>query len=126
MRYCALLMAALASFFGVALAATHAQVIQITSSTPSIVFQLPSNASTGFRWFLSQKPVWIQSMSSRYIPPKNNRVGAGGVSEWHFRWPADKCLVPTQASIDMLYARSWVPASANMKREKITVYCRPS
>lgn len=65
--------------------------------------ELKSNATTGYQWRLA-KPVddKIQFLSSDYIAPNTNLMGAGGKEIWTF-----KAVKKGETKICFEYARPW-------------------
>lgn len=100
-------------------------VFRVSPKSPSFLVRLPANATTGFRWYLVNKPSWLQIVDARYVISANARIGQGGTSEWEVRWPESHCVFPRRAEIVFAYARPWVGASSNEKQTHITVYCSP-
>jgi len=73
------------------------------------VITLTSNATTGYQWMLadSLNPALLRRVNNEYVtdePPAGTPplAGAGGHERWTFR-----AVAPGQATIRMIYARSW-------------------
>ncbi len=70
----------------------------------SLVVTLDSNASTGYRWSLSQNSdeTVLNNTGNKYVAPQTTLVGAGGKEEWTF-----KALKKGTSTISMGYSRPW-------------------
>ncbi len=111
---CALSCAAMAEQASVSAAVTKNQftspkkTILVKSESPTVTIKLKANPSTGYSWFLgSYDHDCLQPVSSRFIPAKGNRVGAGGVSEWTFKVKEKAFTVPQLLKINMVYMQAW-------------------
>lgn len=90
------------------LANDDAQAIQVDYAKPEITLELPSNPTTGYRWFVqSYHADFIKPVSRVYIPPTSQLVGAGGKDRWKFTLTGSAFDVPRVLTIKMIYARSW-------------------
>ncbi len=76
----------------------------------AIVITLPSNASTGYRWFDSlvessrgSRSV-VHFVSRRYVAPSTGRPGAAGKEIWRFR-----AVGKGKTDLGLRYARPWRP-----------------
>jgi inhibitor of cysteine peptidase len=64
--------------------------------------ELKSNPTTGYQWQLAEPLNNIELVSSRYIPPNTNLVGAGGKEIWIF-----KAIKVGKTHISFKYLRPW-------------------
>jgi len=78
----------------------------------TIVLTLESNATTGYGWQLADPidPKIIKFISSQYIAPKTELVGAGGKEEWAF-----ETVGKGSAKIELKYVRPWEKDQAPVK-----------
>lgn len=83
-------------------------VAQLTLNVPTgktqFSIQLASNPTTGYKWFILNYDKQLQLTSHVYLPPQNNRIGAGGNEIWNFKilnLPLQKTVIHFQ------YARPW-------------------
>jgi predicted secreted protein len=63
---------------------------------------LKSNPTTGYQWQLAEPLNNIELVSSKYIPPNTNLVGAGGKEIWLF-----KAIKAGKTYISFKYVRPW-------------------
>jgi len=77
-----------------------------------LVIKLPSNPTTGYSWSISSEPAsqTLKLISSKYIAPKSNLVGAPGQEVWLFR-----ALGPGKTMFKLSYSR---PFEKNEKPAK--------
>lgn len=75
-----------------------------TTENSEFVIKLESNATTGYKWDLSNTPdaTIIQKVSSEYIEANSSLVGAGSHELWKF-----KALKKGSTEIKMKYFRSF-------------------
>jgi len=79
------------------------QVIRVKTGN-NFKIELKSNPTTGYQWQLA-KPLnkkIVDLVSSDYIPPKTNLVGAGNKEIWVF-----KAVKKGKTEILLKYARPW-------------------
>lgn len=69
-----------------------------------LILKLPSNPTTGYSWNISVEPSpkTLKFISSKYISPKANLVGAPGQEIWSFRAGG-----PGKTMFKLSYARSF-------------------
>ena len=69
-----------------------------------LVFYIPANATTGFQWVLKDdfEDKFVQLLSSEYIAPDSELMGAGGTSVWIF-----KALEEGVTTLAFEYIRPW-------------------
>lgn len=99
-----------------ATANTKMQSIQVsTQPTQNYTVKLPSNATTGYSWFIkSYDSNWLTLQSHQYVAPQTNRVGAGGYEIWVFA-PTHAFKAPHAIPVTFVYARSWELTSGTAK-----------
>lgn len=87
-------------------------LVMVTARQPEFIVRLPSNPTTGYRWFLREVPDAIRPLSSKYVKPaeSNLLVGSGGEEVWRFRVTATP--VPRQWKLHFVYARPFETAVA--------------
>lgn len=75
-----------------------------TKAGNTFKIQLESNASTGFQWKLAVPldEKIVKLVSSDYIAPNTNLVGAGGKEVWVF-----KAIKKGTTKISLKYVRPW-------------------
>ena len=85
----------------------HRPVI-VTQSAPMVVFQLPSNPSTGYQWILVQYDHHLlEPILHVYHSANKKLLGPSGYSVWQFKVKEEAFVVPQQASISLHYIRPW-------------------
>ncbi len=69
-----------------------------------LAFYIPANATTGFQWVLKDdfEDKFVQLLSSEYIAPDSELMGAGGTSVWIF-----KALEEGVTTLAFEYIRPW-------------------
>lgn len=69
--------------------------------------ELESNATTGYQWQLAKSlnEKIVKLVSSKYILPSSNLVGAGGTEVWTF-----KGIKEGKTKISLKYVRPWEKA----------------
>ena len=79
---------------------------------------LESNASTGFRWTLADRPDTrvLKLLSSTYVAPKTTLVGAPGQEVWRFR-----AIGVGSTSFELRYQRSDAERSGKPLRLAVDV-----
>lgn len=53
------------------------ELVEATSGD-RIVVQIPENATTGYRWVVSELPDEVELEGDEFLPPETARPGAGG------------------------------------------------
>jgi predicted secreted protein len=93
--------------------------VLLNSSSKTVKVSLNSNRTTGFRWFLTSKPGWVEVVGSVYIPKKvpAGFVGSGGQSVWSLR--ADNIQGARYGTICWRYMQSWSPSSGSDLCKKV-------
>lgn len=83
--------------------------IVLNSQTHEFVVSLPSNPTTGFRWYLvSYDAKLIKPISHQFIPPTNKKLmGAPGNTQWTFKVLKAAHQVPQASTITWTYVRPW-------------------
>ena len=83
--------------------------VMVESSHPTFSIKLKSNATTGYAWYLRDyNSNLIVPVKQVYTPPEDTKIaGAAGFEIWTFRVKPEGFLVPQQAMIHLVYARSW-------------------
>jgi len=86
----------------------------LTKSNPVLTFQLPSNPTTGYSWFLtSYDKKLLTLIKHQYFPAsagKNHTkplIGAGGYEVWQFKATQDALIAPQITYVKLIYARPW-------------------
>ena len=87
------------------------KVVSVSKSKPSFTVTLPSNATTGYSWFLVRcNHKLITPVSATYIAPENKKMmGAPGKMQWRFKVTAAGLSVPRVMTIVLAYSRPWQP-----------------
>ena len=96
----------------------HAAPLMITDLSKPVVLNatqteisvsLPSNATTGFSWFLvaGEMSCFLMPVSHTYQAPNTSLVGAGGTEIFTFKIDPKAFLVPTKIRIRFDYQKSW-------------------
>ncbi len=90
---------------------------------PEFNIKLPANPTTGFQWTILRYDARLLKLKqSKYLAPKVNLMGAGGVSLFTFIKKKDESY-PNETEIVFKYSRSWEPQSGYTKIVK--VYFKP-
>ena len=80
-------------------------VINLGATDTTFQVALPSNPSTGYQWTIKGYDKQLLTLvSSKYISPKTNLIGAGGVMEYNFELNSG-VKVPKRTALVFLYAR---------------------
>lgn len=86
----------------------------LTKSNPVLTFQLPSNPTTGYSWFLtSYDKNLLTLVRHQYFPVsagKNHTkplLGAGGYEVWQFKATKNALKAPQITYVKLIYARPW-------------------
>ena len=85
------------------------RVYTVTAEKPTLTVRLPSNAGTGFQWFIQEYPAHWVKVQSHQIINKGPSEMIGGATEdvWEFRI-APECFVSPQAiSLKFVHQRAW-------------------
>lgn len=91
--------------------------VHLRAGQPSLTLRLPSNATTGYSWFLGCFDHHLLTLKAhRYIAPKSmGAVGVGGVEEWIFAVSKAAYLAPQKTEIHLQYMRGWeLPTNPEM------------
>jgi inhibitor of cysteine peptidase len=100
----------------------HGQTIEVSAGW-LVTITLESNATTGFKWELSE-PVdegMLALIKSEYIPNSETSqdepvAGAGGTEVWTF-----ETLAPGDTTISMAYSRPWEGGEKGAKTFTLTI-----
>jgi inhibitor of cysteine peptidase len=86
----------------------------LTKSNPVLTFQLPSNPTTGYSWFLtSYDKSLLTLIKHQYFPVSAGKkdakplVGAGGYEVWQFKATQNALKAPQITYVKLIYARPW-------------------
>lgn len=75
--------------------------------------RLESNATTGFRWNLDGDPApTLRLVSSEYLEPDTDLVGAGGTEVWTF-----EAVEAGEATLELAYYRPFEPGDVGGRFE---------
>ncbi|MCP3679645.1 MAG: protease inhibitor I42 family protein [Gammaproteobacteria bacterium] len=87
------------------------QVATINADKPTYQLSLPSNLTTGFRWYLlPYNSNLIQISHYNYLHPKPStppRVGVGGHEQWTIKLAPAAFAAPTLLKLRLAKARYW-------------------
>lgn len=99
----------------------NAKPIIVTQKTSNFTIQLPSNATTGYRWFIPENNnSFVKVIHHVYEAPSNKEViGAPGVERWEFGVVKDAFIAPKIMTITFIYTRPW--DVSNQKRIIFTI-----
>lgn len=82
--------------------------IVVTKNNATVTIKLPSNATTGYSWFLDEyNHKLIKAVSAKYVPPKIMIAGAPGYMLWTFKLKKAAFVVPQITKVELIYARAW-------------------
>lgn len=100
-------------------------IIQVTPADSTVTIKIKSNATTGYSWFLTDyNSAVLTPISSKYVAPTSNLVGAAGYVEWQFSVNKAAFTVPQLTQVSMQYLRPWV-VSANNQKMNFTIAIEP-
>jgi inhibitor of cysteine peptidase len=93
-------------------AASPTQNMNVSCQVSHFTIALPANPTTGYQWKIKQYDKNLFSLQqSKYINPKANLMGAGGVMQ--FTFALKKCAnCPEKSPIIFTYLRAWDLKSA--------------
>lgn len=77
----------------------NGKTMKVTDET-EIVLELPENPTTGYTWKISKGRDMLNLLENKYIPPKNQLPGGGGLRKLKF-------TVTDSGKLLMLYTKSW-------------------
>lgn len=100
----------------------------LTKNNPMLTFQLPSNPTTGYSWFLtSYNKNLLTLIKHQYFPISAGKtcakplIGAGGYEVWQFKATKNALKAPQITYIKLIYARPWeIKANSLPKNIKST------
>ncbi len=82
--------------------------ISVTQNAPQFIYQLKSNPTTGFSWFLREYDSSLVTPVNHYFQHSDTKLmGAPGYEFWTFRLKPAAFLVPHQLIIRLVYMRPW-------------------
>lgn len=102
---------------------TPAKVISVSAEQPEFSIKLPSNRTTGYRWYfrgIAHHQGLIEPVSVKYNAPVSELAGAGGTEVWKFKVLPKAFTVPLRLKLRFVYARAWEKKVA--KKDKVIVY----
>lgn len=111
-------MLALLSLIFVSSGCAQSETISIAKGQKEIVIKIPGNPTTGFQWQVKQYDENLFELkASGYLPPDNQRIGAGSVYQFVFT-----ILKPLhqKTSITLEYKRPWEKKSGSVKTYLVT------
>ncbi|WP_347251285.1 protease inhibitor I42 family protein [Legionella sp.] len=96
-------------------AASDPMTINVNPKQSKFQITLPSNPTTGYQWTVTQyDKFFLQLISSQYIAPQSNLIGAGGQMSFTFELVEGKSY-PATTAINLKYARPWEPENGTAK-----------
>lgn len=86
----------------------------LTKDSPVLTFQLASNPTTGYSWFLASYDKHLLTLvKQQYFPTSACKkcthpiAGAGGYEVWQFKATPDALKAPQITYVKLIYARPW-------------------
>ncbi len=93
-------------------------IVQVSPADSTVIIKIKSNATTGYSWFLTDyNPAVLTPISSKYLAPTSNLVGASGGVEWRFAVNKAAFAVPQLTQVSLQYLRPW---SVDNNAQKVT------
>lgn len=93
----------------------------ITRDHPTVTITLPSNATTGYKWSITNYDKTLLTLNDhQYITPDSNLIGAGGKEVWTFNATPLGLSIPRTTQITLLYARPWETKNNNTPKNSTT------
>jgi inhibitor of cysteine peptidase len=84
------------------------QNIMVTAGQPEFTYQLKSNPTTGYAWFLREyNERLIIPLKHRFQAGEHPLMGTPGYELWTFKMKPAGFTVPQQTLIRLVYARPW-------------------
>lgn len=108
----------LLSWWGTALSANSQpeKAILLTKQRPVYQLVLPSNPSTGYRWYLiAYDDQFLTLVKHDYHQPNGHQLGASGEDKWVFRANSSAFKAPMLLNVQLIYARPWDIANGHNK-----------
>jgi predicted secreted protein len=89
--------------------ATVKQPVQyLKPGEQTYMLKLPSNPSTGYRWFLVKYNHHVLTLKShQYFRAKTKLIGGEGLSVWQFSVSPSAYQAPMLGKVTLVYARPW-------------------
>jgi predicted secreted protein len=83
--------------------------VVLSSSQTEISISLPSNATTGFSWFVvaGKMGKFLTPVSHTYQAPDSKLAGAGGMEIFTFKIDPAAFVVPTKIRVHFSYQKPW-------------------
>ena len=81
----------------------------VTADNPTVTIRLPSNAGTGYQWFIQEYPTaWVKIQNHKTINNNDNGAVGGSIEDvWELRI-APECFVSPQAiTLKFVHQRPW-------------------
>jgi inhibitor of cysteine peptidase len=82
--------------------------IIVYANEPEFIYQLKSNPTTGYSWFIHNYDTdLIELVSHQFQRPDSKLMGAPGFERWIFRLKPAAFNVSQQLTIRLVYMRPW-------------------
>ncbi|MFW2570602.1 protease inhibitor I42 family protein [Legionella sp. 29fVS95] len=102
-------------FMGLVNAGEDSMSVNIDPNQTQFTITLPANPTTGYQWTVKKyDKSFLQLITSHYISPQTNLIGAGGQMQFKFELVKGETY-PKNTIMQFKYARPWEPESGTLK-----------
>lgn len=127
-KYTVISVLALALMAGstIAQAGDNNKALTVSAQQTTVTVTLPSNATTGYQWFVTDYDHHLLELKNyQYQAPNNGKMGAPGAAVFKFTALSSFTAAPQLTKINFVYARAW-DVKENPKAHTVNVISLPA